>query len=329
MELKSIAVLSADDVCQCIDMPGAITAMIGAFSQLSAKKATVPLRVKIPIPSENADSLFMPAYLPENGQLGLKTVSTNRNNPENGLPMIHALVQLFDAKTGIPQAVMDGEVLTAFRTGAASGIATRILSNPSSKTAAVIGAGVQGRTQLEAVCCVRDIEKAYVYDLSEAQVEKYAAEMSEKLDISVIPMKEMAQIGEADVICTATSSQRPLFDHAMLKEGVHINAIGAYRPNMCEIPAETVSKSKVFVDQKEACLTEAGDLIQPMEAGLIDESHISVEIGEVILGTKTGRLKKDEITFFKSVGVAVQDLAVAGIVLEQAKKLGLGSIVPI
>lgn len=330
MDSKNIMVLSAKDVAKCIDMPTAIEAMEGAFAQLSSQKARVPIRTNLPIDETNGVCLFMPVYLPENRQVGLKTISLFEDNPKkHGLPMIHAMFQLFDSVTGIPLAVMDGEVLTAIRTGAASGLATRVLSNTDARTAAIIGAGVQGRTQLEAICCVRDIDQAMVYDLSEANASQFAKEMADKLSIPVIPMKGTAELKKADIICTATSSTQALFEHSFLKKGVHINAVGAYRPDMCEIPAKTIAAAKVFVDQREACSSEAGDLIQALNAGIVDGSHISTELGEVILGTKQGRSSKEDITFFKSVGVAVQDLAAASIVYEQAKRQGLGSIVPI
>jgi len=329
MDTRHIVILSGRDVTRCLDMKMAIQTMEKAFSQLSAHRAKVPLRTSLEIDEHNGVSLFMPAYLPETGQIALKTVCVFKNNPQKGLPAIHAMVQVFDAQTGIPLAVMDGEVLTALRTGAASGLATKILANKTAQTVAIIGAGVQGRTQLEAVCNVRDIQQVLVFDLSEKQALKFSAEMGEKLSVPVGLMNKMDDLNKADIICTATTSGRALFDHSVLKKGVHINGIGSYRPDMCEIPAETVKAARVFVDQKEACLSEAGDLIGPLNKGIIDENHISTELGDVILGLKKGRCSKDDITFFKTVGIAVQDLAVADLILKKARKLGLGSVVEI
>ena len=329
MHASSIIVLSAKDVSKCLDMKTAISAMENAFRQVSAKEAQVPLRSDIPVDEFNGVVLFMPAYLPENRQIALKTVAIYKNNFAKGLPMIHALVQIFAADTGKPLALMDGEVLTSLRTGAASGFATKLLANPAAETVVLFGAGVQGKTQLEAVCCVRDIKRAYIFDVSEARAQSFAKEMSQKLSIDIIPTTSAANLAQADIICTATPSAKPLFEHSSLKKGVHINGIGSFRPDMCEIPPETVAKAKVFVDQREACRAEAGDLIQPLNARIIDEKHISNEIGEVALGQKEGRLEEDDITFFKSVGVAVQDLAVATLILQRAKELGLGTTIEI
>ena len=329
MHASSITVLSAKEVRQCLDMKTAISAMENAFCQVSAHKAQVPLRTALPVDEFHGVVLFMPAYLPENRQIALKTVSVYKNNFAKGLPMIHALVQIFDAETGQPLALMDGEVLTALRTGAASGLATKLLANPTAETVALIGAGVQGRTQLEAVCCVRDIKRAYIFDISEAAVQSFVKEMSDKLSIEIIPATSPADLTKADIICTATSSRQPLFEHASLKKGVHLNGVGSFSAEMCEIPPETVAKARVFVDQREACRAEAGDLIQPLNAGIIDEKHISHEIGEVALGQKEGRLDENDITFFKSVGVAAQDLAVATLILKRAKELGLGTSIEV
>lgn len=329
MDTRHIVILSGRDVAQCLDMKMAIQAMEKAFCQLSSHRAKVPLRTGLEIEEHNGISLFMPAYLPESRQIALKTVCVFKDNPQKNLPAIHAMVQVFDAQTGIPLAVMDGEVLTALRTGAASGLATKILANESAQVAAIMGAGVQGRTQLEAVCSVRNIQQALVFDLSEKKSRQFAQQMSEKLSIPIVPMNKMDELKNADIICTATPSDRALFDHSVLKKGVHINGIGSYRPDMCEIPAETVKTARVFVDQKQACLSEAGDLIGPLEKGIIDENHIRAELGEVILGLKKGRCDKDDITFFKTVGIAVQDLAAADLILKKARQLGLGSVVEI
>lgn len=328
MQPNRILILSAQNVTDCLDMNGAIDAMRKAFCQVSMKKAEVPLRAGMEISEHNGNALFMPAYLPESKKIVLKVVTTYKDNAKHGLHAIHALVQLFNAETGEPLAVMDGEVLTALRTGAASGVATETFSNPEAKKVAIIGAGIQGRTQLEAVCCVRNIKEAMVIDLSDSSAKQFADEMSQRLSIPILPAT-INDLSTVDIICTATPSSKPLFDHGSLKKGVHINAIGGFRPNMCEIPAETVKNARVFVDQKEACLAEAGDLIQPLNAGIVDIDHINTEIGEVLIGKKPGRCNPEEITFFKSVGIAAQDLAVADLIFEKAKEIGLGTFVEI
>jgi ornithine cyclodeaminase/alanine dehydrogenase-like protein (mu-crystallin family) len=238
------------------------------------------------------------------------------------------LVAVVDAETGCPAAVMDGTYLTALRTGAASGAATDLLARMDARVAAVFGAGVQGRTQLEAVCQVRDIEKAWVYDVNREAAEKYAEEMRGRGgripgDITVASSPTEA-VREADVICTATTATSPVFADADLKAGVHINAIGAFTPEMQEVPEQTIKRARLVVDSREACWAEAGDLIIPRHKGLISEDDIYAELGEIAAGTKRDRESDEEITFFKSVGNAVQDVSVARKVLEEAGRLGLG-----
>jgi ornithine cyclodeaminase/alanine dehydrogenase-like protein (mu-crystallin family) len=243
------------------------------------------------------------------------------------MPVIHAIYTLFNSETGQTLAVMDGEYLTAVRTGAASGLATKLLAREDSKVLAIFGAGVQSRTQAEAVCTVRQIEEIHVFDIDHGKAEKFAAEVSGKLNVNVIPQKDKNVLQSVDVICTATPARNSLFEDTLIKDGVHINGVGAYTPQMCEIPHETIKRSKLIVDSITACLVEAGDIIQPINSGIITEDHIHAEIGEIVLGTKEGRTSDDEITVFKSVGNAVQDVSAAAIILDNAAKLNIGSII--
>lgn len=309
-------------------MAQAIEIVKGAFAQLSSGQAVVPIRTQLEVARHEGITLFMPAYLQESDDLGVKIVSVFPHNLEMGLATIYALVAVVDAETGCPTAVMDGTYLTALRTGAASGAATDILARTDARVAAVFGAGVQGRTQLEAVCQVRDIEKAWVYDVNREAAEKYAEEVRERggripADTTVASSPTEA-VREADVICTATTSRTPVFADADLKAGVHINAIGAFTPEMQEVPEDTIKRARLVVDSREACWAEAGDLIIPRYKGLISEGDIYAELGEIVAGAKRGRESDEEITFFKSVGNAVQDVSVARKVLEEAGRLGLG-----
>jgi ornithine cyclodeaminase len=323
-----LRVLSQHDVRRAVSMAQAIEIVKGAFAQLSAGQAVVPIRTQLEVARHEGITLFMPAYLQESDDLGVKIVSVFPRNLEMGLPTIHALVAVVDAETGRPAAVMDGTYLTALRTGAASGAATDLLARTDARVAAIFGAGAQGRTQLEAVCQVRDIEKVWVCDVNGEAAEKYAEEMRERGgripgDI-VVASSSTEAVREADVICTATTARTPVFADADLKIGVHINAIGAFTPEMQEVPEDTIQRARLVVDSREACWAEAGDLIIPRHKGLISESDIYAELGEIAAGTKRGRESDEEITFFKSVGNAVQDVSVARKVLEEAGRLGLG-----
>jgi ornithine cyclodeaminase/alanine dehydrogenase-like protein (mu-crystallin family) len=296
-------------------MPEAIRAVKEAFIQLSTGQAVVPARTSLEIPEFRTTALVMPAYLPRSKRLGLKLISLCEDNPAKGLPMAQAVIIIMDAELGTPLAVLDASVLTAVRTGAASGAATDALARKEARTAAIFGCGVQGRTQLEAIAAVRPIRKIFVFDINPKAAAAFAEEMRRKLALDVEPATSPEVLREADVISTATTSSVPVFSDAHLKPGVHINAIGSYKPHVREIPGETIRRAKVFVDQKQACLEEAGDLIIPLRENLIDEGHIRAEIGEVLAGLKPGRGSEDEITVFKSVGNAVQDLAMASLIV--------------
>ena len=269
----------------------------------------------------------MPVYIPDLEQVGLKFLSLFGDNPQQGLPTIQAIVVVMDATNGIPLALMDGAVLTALRTGAGSGAATDVLARRDARVAAIFGAGVQGRTQLEALCAVRDIEYAYIFDADLQRAECFAKEMSAYLRRSVYVPASQDILSQADIICTATTSATPVFDDTHLKPGVHINAIGSYKPHIREIPGETVARARVVVDHRSSCLEEAGDLLIPMQEGLFNEDHLYAEVGELVRDEKPGRTSDEEITIFKSVGNAVQDLTAASYVLKEAERLNLGTIV--
>jgi ornithine cyclodeaminase/alanine dehydrogenase-like protein (mu-crystallin family) len=318
-------ILSGQEVRQALPMGQAVEVMKRAFAQLSTGQAEVPLRVGLEVPRHRGVTLFMPAYLAADDQMAVKIVSVFNDNPALGLPLIHALVVVVDAVTGRPRAVMDGTALTALRTGAASGAATDVLARPDARRAAVFGAGTQGRTQLEAVCAVRPIEEACVYDVAADRAGAYAEEMGQALSVPVrVAGTPEEAVRQADVICTATTATSPVFDDADVQPGTHLNAVGAYTPEMQEIPVETVLRARVLIDQREASLAEAGDLLIPMQQGLMTEGHIAGELGEVVAGRKVGRTSPEEVTLFKSVGVAVQDVAAAAAVLAEAERLGLG-----
>ena len=320
----TVRFLSAADVGRALSMEAAIAAVRDAFVHLSIGDAQVPLRTTIPL-GGSASGLFMPVHLPGLGKLGLKVITIVPGNPRRGLPTTQALLIVFDAATGRAEAVMDGEVLTAVRTGAATGVATDVMARADAAVAAVIGGGVQGHRQLEGVCCVRQVREALVYDENQETALRFADNLAESLGIPVRVLHRVSGIREADVICTATSSPRPVFSDADLAPGTHINAIGAFKPDAREIPGPTVGRARIAVDSRSACLAEAGDLIMAINEGHLPGDVRPAELGELVAGTAPGRADDHEITLFKSVGNAVQDLAVAGLVLAEAERLGLGT----
>ncbi len=325
----NIKLLSYQDVQQSVTMTQAIESVKQAFISLSLGEVDLPLRTQIPVKKQEGTALFMPAYLSTDESLGVKIVSVFPRNTESNLPTVHALVMLCHAETGEPAAVMDGNYLTALRTGAASGLATDLLSREDAHTAAIIGAGIQGRTQLEAVCCTRNIQAAWIYDTKSRASEAFAEEIRKRegpfpSEIMVARSPTEA-VADADIICCATTSSVPVFQDEDLKPGTHINGVGSYTPLMQEIPERTILRSKIVVDSLSASLEEAGDLIIPLKKKLMSKSHIHGEIGQVAAGRIPNRESNEEITLFKSVGIAVQDIAVAALVLRRAKELDHGT----
>jgi ornithine cyclodeaminase len=323
-------VLNTEDVRKALPMSEAIEAMKRAYVSLSSRTAVVPLRTRLDIPNTEALSLFMPSFVSsQNGDaLAVKVVSLFPTNPTRGLAYIQAAVLVFDPKTGQAIALLEGSSLTAIRTGAASGASIDLFAREDSKIVAIFGAGAQGRTQLEAACTVRPVETAFIFDRNPEKAQAFATEMHVQAlmprDIRVAGSAREA-VESADIVCTATTSLRPVFHDVHVRPGTHIAAVGSYRPDMQEVPAETIKRAKVFVDSRSASLQEAGDLIQPMQARLFDESHICGELGEVILGKIAGRQTQEEITYFKSVGIAVQDAMAAQVALTNARKVNLGT----
>ena len=301
-----------------------------AFGQLSAGRASVPLRARIDVDGRDGMSLFMPALLPDTGELAIKVVSVFPKNTQRELPTIHALVVALDPETGRPIALIEGGTLTAIRTGAGSGAATDLLARPNAKRVAILGAGVQARTQLEAVCTVRDIESVCIFSLEPKMSQLFLAEVAAadwaptSIDVA---LTASGAIEGADVICAATTSSTPVFKGSALKPGVHINAIGSFLPTMQEIDSDTVERSLLFVDSREAALAETGDLIIPIQESRISEDHVQAELGEIVNGVHPGRTDEDQITLYKSVGNAVQDAAAAGLALRNAEKFSIGKVI--
>jgi len=323
-------ILTADDVRKALPMSEAIEAMKKAYASFSNGTAVVPLRTRLPIPNSEALSLFMPAFVnsQDGNALAIKVVSLFPTNPPRGLAYIQAAVLVFDAETGRAIALLEGSSLTAIRTGAASGAAIDLLARKDSRVAAIFGAGAQGRTQLEAVCSARKIETAFIFAKSMEKAKAFVQEMKSKNgiteDIRVASSAKEA-VEHADIVCTATTSTKPVFDDKDVRAGTHISAVGSYTPDMQEVPAETLQRAKIFVDSRAASLEEAGDLIQPMRAGLFDESHVRGELGEVVLGKVSGRESQEEITYFKSVGIAAQDAMAAQVALNNAHTMNIGT----
>jgi ornithine cyclodeaminase len=323
-----LRLLTAEDVRRALPMATAVAGMKKAYQQFSSGEADVPLRSRLE--AQDGVTLVMPAFLHRTGEMAVKIVSVFSGNAARGLPTIHALVVAVDNQTGAPVALLEGAALTAIRTGAASGAATDTLARPESRILAVFGSGAQARTQIEAVCTVRPIERVRIFSLDPPGAQRLADSCARQTpipsDVKVASSPAEALDG-ADVVCTATTSSRPVFEDASLLPGAHINAIGSFTPTMQEIDPATVARALLVVDSRQAALAETGDLILPIQDGILSPDVIYAELGEILEGNVAGRTDPSQITLFKSVGLAVQDAVAARAALEGAVALGLGTTV--
>ena len=316
-----IRILSAANVRAALPMPKAIDAMRHAYGQLSAGKVTAPPRQHIS--TDKGVTLLMPAHLPERSEFGIKVVSVYDDNPNLDLPRITATVLVLDPATGLPKAIMDGSSLTAIRTGAGGGVAADLLARKDAKTVGLFGAGVQARAQLQAVMAVRDIKRVNLISRTKTSAQQLATEITTWTDAPDVNLALNSQqvVADAEIVICATTSATPLFDGNALQPGTHITAVGTFVPEKREVDTTTIRRAdRIVVDSQEACLEEAGDLIIP-------NAEIDAEIGEIVNGDQQGRQSNDEITFFKSVGVAVQDAVAGAVVLSEAEAKGLGTLV--
>lgn len=319
--------LSRTDVEKLITMKETIDLMKGVFSEVAQNGVVLPERTVIELSNKTDAVLFMPAYIPRTGGIGIKVVSIFPNNVSKGIPTITAQLLLNNPDTGEVICIMDGGIVTALRTGAVSGVATDILSRRGAEKLGVFGAGVQAKTQIEAILEVRKINHVKIYDINRASARKLVDEMN-KTNAYACQFQAAespdATVADADIVVTATTSKTPVFDGNLLKPGTHINSIGSFKPNVREVDDTTVQRSRIFVDSIPDALQEAGDLIIPMGKGLISERDIQADLGDLVAGKKTGRKNAEEITFFKSVGMAVEDIAVAQRIYRKAEENNLG-----
>jgi alanine dehydrogenase len=323
--------LTRKDVESVLTMAEAIAAVEEAFRQQHLGTVDMPLRPTIRIPKHSGVVLFMPAYIGgEVDALGMKVVSVYPNNPtQHNLPTTLATILLHDPQTGSLLGIMDGTFITAMRTGAVSGVATKYLARQNAKTVGIFGAGVQARTQLAAMCAVRKIGRVLVYDAVFGLSSRFCAEMGQKLGLEAIPVENPREaVNGADIIITASTAREPVFQGDWLAPGTHINGVGSHSPDSRELDTATIRRAKIVVDLRQAALKEAGDLLIPLSEGAISEAHIYADLGEIVSG-KPGRMDDQEITLFKSVGLALQDVATARRVYDLAWQKGIGQELPL
>lgn len=307
-------------------MREAIEALRAAHAEFSRGAAVMPVRSVIVTPEHRNWFGIMPAYLSASHALGLKAVTVFERNPDRGLPAVLGVIVLLSPTTGEPLAIMEAGYLTGVRTAAASGVATDILAREDASELAILGAGVQGRHHLTAMTNVRPIRKVRVFDILRESAEKFREEMQPTVpaDITLAGSAEEAVRG-ADIVVTTTTCKTPVVEYHWLKPGTHLNAVGAHVPDSRELVSEVVARSRVVVDSREAALREAGDLLIPISEGIVTAEQVSDELGEVVSGQKAGRTSPDQVTVYKSVGVAIQDMAVGNMVYRKALEAGAGA----
>ena len=318
-------ILGEDDVRTVLTMPDLIAAMESALVAFSGGRTNQPLRTVLEVGPQKSFFGVMPAYLPDAPALGTKLVTVYESNPSAGLPSHLASIVLLDPETGALMALLDGRFITAARTAAVSAVATRLLARPDASALAIVGSGVQARSHLEALGCVRALREVRIWSRSAERRERFVNEMRDRTDGSLVAATSAeAAVSGADLIVVATSSRSPVVRSEWVGDGAHVCAVGACRPDQRELEGALVARARLFVDSREGAAAESGDIVLGIGEGLFDAAHIAGELGEVAAGRLEGRQRGDQVTVFKSLGMAVEDVAAAHLAFERAKERGLG-----
>jgi ornithine cyclodeaminase/alanine dehydrogenase-like protein (mu-crystallin family) len=315
--MSQVRVLDEADVRRLLPMADCIDAMEEALRSLARGEVYNPLRPVFRPPNEPSLMGLMPAH--RGGEApwwSLKALTIVPGNSARGLDSHQGFVALFDGESGEPRALLNAGAITAIRTAAVSGVATRLLARERVRTLAILGSGTQARSHLAAMTAVRNVERVVAWSAS-----------GRSLDGAESVQTAEEAVRDADVVCTTTASAEPVVQRQWLKPGVHINAVGSSIPTARELDSQTMVDASLFVDRRESTLNEAGDFLIPQREGLIGEGHIRAELGELLLGTAEGRRSDDEITLFKSLGIGVEDLAAGELVLQRAEAEDAGTVV--
>ncbi|PYP87353.1 MAG: ornithine cyclodeaminase [Blastocatellia bacterium AA13] len=323
----SILILKQSEVERLLVMSECITVMRDALSRLARGEVYQPLRMIINPPGAAGDIALMPSYQSgERAAYGLKAVCFFPDNPSKGLDSHQGGVLLFSAETGELMAIMNASAITAIRTAAVSAVATDLLARPDCRELALIGSGVQARSHLEAMSCVRAIKRVRVASRKLEQARRFAKELAPRYSFEIEPVESVeAAIRGADLIVTATTSDDPIVALEWISPGAHLNVVGSSIATAREIDTATMAAAALFVDRRESTFNEAGDYLFAMREGAIGPDSVRAEIGELLIGAGKGRGSSDEITLFKSLGLAVEDLASAEYLYRKAKATGEGA----
>ncbi len=322
-----VRILNQAEVTALLPMAECVEAMDGALRTLSSGGALLPLRSILRLPEGRGLFGVMPAALASPDTLGLKAIAICTGNDGTELDTHQGLVILFDPERGVPIAIMDASSITAIRTAAVSGVATRALAREDAGDLAILGSGVQARSHLEAMAVVRRLRRVRAWSPNPRQLAGYVAAVRERLGVTVEAMRGPRETVEgADLICTVTASPVPVVEGDWVAEGAHLNAVGSSLPTTRELDTRAMVRGRLIVDRRESALNEAGDFLIPRAEGAITDAHIVGEVGDVLLGRIPGRTGANEVTIFKSLGIAVEDLAAAHHVLRRAEERGVGIV---
>jgi len=322
-----ILILNHDEVVELLPMKECIALMREALIKLASGEVHQPLRTIVRPPNAAGVMGLMPSYVGgDDAAYGLKTVCVFPGNPAKGKDAHQGAVLLFSAETGELRALMNASAITAIRTAAVSGVATDLLAREDASDLAIIGAGVQARTHLKAMAEVRPIKRCRVASRSIEHAGQLAKEMSGNVPFAIEPVDSVAKaLDGADLVATVTNSKEPVVQREWISAGVHLNVVGSSTPLAREVDTATIAESALFVDRRESTLNEAGDYLFAMRESAIGPEHIRAELGEVLTGQKPGRTSPEEITLFKSLGLAVEDLAAANYLYRQAQEGNAGT----
>ncbi len=321
-------VITEADVPGLLPMHECMDVMAGALATLASGKAILPLRPLMRIPQKAGILGMMPAYMETPDALGVKVITVFNGNHGTEYDSHQGVVLLFEPDHGSIVAVIDASSVTAIRTAAVSGVATRLLARTDAHDLCIIGSGVQARTHLEAMLVARPLTRVRVWsrNADSARMFAQAASLKHGVAVEAMPSAEKAADG-ADIICTTTSSREPVLRGEWIAAGAHINAVGSSTPTARELDSATVARSLLYVDRRESAMNEAGDFLIPKSEGVIDDAHIRAELGELLLGMHTGRATREDVTLFKSLGLAVEDVAAAHHILARAVERDIGTSV--
>lgn len=323
-------ILTEKDMTQLFTMKDAIAAVKDAYRLQSSGQTEAPVRQKLSGTNPRDCFLFMPASVEQGGKAGIKILSVFPGNAALGRPVISATMFLLDCQTGEALCLMDGAALTQLRTGAATGAATDLLANPDSRIAALFGTGGQSERQLEAMLTVRNLDEVRIYSRNPVQRQSFTAAMahrfSEAFGTRIVEAGSPdAALDGADIVTCATSSSTPVFDGALIRPGTHVNGVGSFTLGMQELDETLITTcDRLYIDAWDACEEEAGDIMIPLNAGRFDKNRITGELGDLLLGKIPGRMAPEEITVFKSVGIAPQDTVTADRIYRRALAQGIG-----